>query len=161
MCRQEGLNPCHFATTWKHCLTPLGNLVQILYSGNKSAAASNICSFLIQLGKFIVSYLLLFRFILASRRPRLESVSLMDLDACNSGEVTKSSKYHDQLKELISFDEELIGSTSKRTFNNTRGKSVGILEYHGDDDVIILANMVPTGSILHQGGVLKRRHGGL
>ncbi|RYR65060.1 uncharacterized protein LOC107634713 [Arachis ipaensis] len=159
--RQEGLNTCHFATTWKHCLTPLGNLVQILYSGNKSAAASNICSFLIQLWKLILSYLLLFRFILASRRPCLESVSLMDLDACNSGEVTKSSKYHDQLKELISFDEELIGSTSKRTFNNTRGKSVGILEYHGDDDVIMQANMVPTGSILHQGGVLKRRHGGL
>ncbi|MCI38761.1 hypothetical protein A2U01_0059990, partial [Trifolium medium] len=45
------------------------------------------------------------------RRPHLESVSLLDLDAYNSGEISKSSKYFDQLKDLMNFDEDLMDST--------------------------------------------------
>jgi len=48
-----------------------------------------------------------------SPRPHLEFVSLLDLDACNSGEVTKPGKYYDQLKDLMSFDED----STKASFN--------------------------------------------
>lgn len=54
----------------------------------------------------------------------MESVSLLDLDAYNSGEITKSSKYFDQLKDLMSFDENLLDST-KESLNQgkvTRGR---------------------------------------
>ncbi|CAL0313169.1 unnamed protein product [Lupinus luteus] len=128
-------SPCRFIETWKHCLTTsLGKLVPILYFGIKNAVAS--CSFssvytvLMKLWQLCISQLLLmFRINIFSRRPHLESVSLLDLDACNSGEVMKSSKYDDQLKDLISFDG--IQDSTDATFNqgySTRNRSSVILQ---------------------------------
>ena len=106
----------------------------------------------------------MFRINLFSPRPQLESVSLLDLDACNCGEVAKSSKYHDQLKDLMSFDEDHLGSTST-TVNqgyDTRGSSADFPDCHGAD-IMIQANMGPKHINLHQGssvcnlGVVKRR----
>ncbi|KAK7361929.1 hypothetical protein VNO77_04023 [Canavalia gladiata] len=127
----KGTNPCHFIETWKHYLTNLGKLLPTHFFVIKSAVASSGCSsvytILMRLWSLCLSHLLLmFRISIASPRPHLESVSLLDLDACNSGEVTKSSKYHDQLKDLMSFDEDLM-DPSKVIFNqgyfDSKGRS--------------------------------------
>ncbi|KAK7317601.1 hypothetical protein RJT34_01974 [Clitoria ternatea] len=158
-----GSNPCHFITTWKHCPTHLGRITPTLFFGVKSAVAS--CSFssvhtiLMKLLRLILSYLLLIINIV-SPRPHLESVSLLDFDAYNSGEVTKSSsKYPDQLKDLLIFDEDLVDSTK-----TTRERRDGSHEAAG---IMIKANMgfveAPKDSILHQElsvcnlGIVKRR----
>lgn len=63
----------------------------------------------------------MFRTNMVSPRPHLESVSLLDLDAYNSGEVTKSSKYFDQLKDLMSFEEDLLLDSTKKTLYQGKG----------------------------------------
>lgn len=103
------------------------------------------------------------RISIVASRPHLESVSLLDLDAYNSGEVTKSSKYHDQLKDLMSFDED----STKATFNKGND-SIGRRNVCHEGGVMIKSNMgfvePPKGNnILHQEscvsnlGVVKRR----
>lgn len=98
---------------------------------------------------------------LVSPRPHLESVSLLDLDAYNSGEVAKASKYHDQSKDLMSFDED----STKEKFNKEYDSTGRNLWHKGD--VMIKSNMCvvdpPTDNILHQEssvsnlGIVKRR----
>jgi len=120
LCRQKGPNPCHCKGTWKHCLTSLGKLTPMLFCGAKSAIAS--CSFsfvytiLVRFWRLSLSHFVCLsriRIKVVSPRPHLEFVSLLDLDACNSGEVTKPGKYYDQLKDLMSFDED----STKASFN--------------------------------------------
>lgn len=99
----------------------------------------------------------MFRIIIFPPRPHLESVSLIDLDAYNCGEVSKSSKYYDQLKDLMSFDEDFSHG------NVTSGKRAVC---HGAD-VMRQPNMgcveAPKDNILHQEssvcslGIVKRR----
>ncbi|CAJ2645010.1 hypothetical protein L195_g006930 [Trifolium pratense] len=107
----------HFIATWKHCQTSPGKIVLTVYSGLKSAVASCSCSSIfalaLRLWKLSLSLLVLMFNIdfVSPRRPHLESVSLLDLDAYNSGEISKSSKYFDQLKDLMNFDEDLVDST--------------------------------------------------
>ncbi|XP_004509842.1 uncharacterized protein [Cicer arietinum] len=125
----ERTSRCHFNGTWKHCRTSLGKLVPTLYSVIKSAVASCSCSYIFTVPTKLWSLslsliLLMFNINFVSPRPHLESVSLLDLDAYNSGEITKSSKYFDQLKDLMSFDENLLDST-KESLNQgkvTRGR---------------------------------------
>ncbi|KAK7250540.1 hypothetical protein RIF29_33044 [Crotalaria pallida] len=163
----EVSSPCRFTETWKSCLTSLVKLAPILYFGIKNAVASFSCSFayktLIKLCSLCRSHvLLMFRVNIFSPRPHLESVSLLDLDACNSGEVTKSSKYHDQLKDLINFDEEFSDSTGA-IFNQgygTRGMSDVIPEYHGADVMMVEPNkdkILQQISSMCDLGVVKRR----
>ncbi|TKY58623.1 hypothetical protein E2542_SST15691 [Spatholobus suberectus] len=169
LCRQKGSNHCHFIETWKHCLTSLGKLLPILFFGAKSAIASRICSsvctVLMRLGRLCLCHLdcmFRIRVNIVSSRPHLESVSLLDLDACNSGEVSKPSNYHDQLKDLMSFDED----STNATFNKGND-SIGRRNVCHDGDVMIKANMgfvePPKDNILHQEssvcnlGVVKRR----
>ncbi|GAU50245.1 hypothetical protein TSUD_188970 [Trifolium subterraneum] len=110
----------HFIATWKHCQTSLGKIVPTLFSGIKSAVASCSCSSIfalaLRLWKLSLSLLVLMFNIhfVSPRRPHLESVSLLDLDAYNSGEISKSSKYFDQLKDLMNFDEDLMDSTKDK-----------------------------------------------
>ncbi|CAK8561639.1 unnamed protein product [Lathyrus sativus] len=117
----------HFTVTWKQCQTSLGKLLPTLYSGIRSAVASCNCSSVfavaMKLWRLSLSLLVLVFNIdfVFPRRPQLESVSLLDLDACNSGEISKSSKYFDQMKDLMSFDEDVMDST-KKTLN--KGKDI-------------------------------------
>ncbi|WJX87880.1 hypothetical protein P8452_70024 [Trifolium repens] len=128
----------HFIGTWKHCQTSLGKLVPMLYSGIKSVVAS--CSFssifalALRLWKLSLSLLVLMFNIdfVSPRRPHLESVSLLDLDAYNSGEISKSSKYFDQLKDLMNFDEDLMDSTKH---NRARKKPKDGKTLHQDSSV--------------------------
>lgn len=82
------------------------------------------------------------------RRPHLESVSLLDLDAYNSGEISKSSKYFDQLKDLMSFDEHLMDST-KEALNQGKGASVRIRPKD--------SNILHQESSVSNLGIVKRR----
>ncbi|RDX96495.1 hypothetical protein CR513_20831, partial [Mucuna pruriens] len=116
----RGSNPCQFTATWKHCLTSLGKLPRTLFCGAKSVIAScscsSVCTILMRFGRLCKSNLVcLFRIRIniVSPRPHLESVSLLDLDAHNSGEVTRPGKYYDQLKDLMSFDEDSNKATPK------------------------------------------------
>jgi hypothetical protein len=138
LCRQERTSRYHFIGTWKHCQTNLGKLVPMLYSGIKSVVAS--CSFssifalALRLWKLSLSLLVLMFNIdfVSPRRPHLESVSLLDLDAYNSGEISKSSKYFDQLKDLMNFDEDLMDSTKH---NRSRKKPKDGKTLHQDSSV--------------------------
>ncbi|XP_061371409.1 uncharacterized protein LOC133313994 [Gastrolobium bilobum] len=156
--RHKGSSPYHFIETWKHCLTSLGKLALTLYCGIKSAIASCSCSYvyttLMRLWRLCLSHLvLMFRINIVSPRPHLKSVSLLDLDACNSGEITKSGKYYDQLKDLMSFDEHLVDSTNT-TFNHGADvmiqSNTGFVEAHKD-------NNLHQGSSVCNLGIVKRR----
>ncbi|CAJ1940071.1 unnamed protein product [Sphenostylis stenocarpa] len=95
-------------------------------------------------------------------RPHLESVSLLDLDAYNSGEVTNPGKYYDQLKDLMSFDED-----STKTSFNEGNDSIGRRNVCHEGDLLMKANMgfvePPKDNILHPEssvcnvGIVKRR----
>jgi len=154
LCRQEHTSHCHFTATWKHCQTNLGKLVPTVYSGIKSAVASCSCSSVftvaMRLWKLSLSLLVLVFNIdfVSPRRPHLESVSLLDLDAYNSGEISKSSKYFDQLKDLMSFDEHLMDST-KEALNQGKGTSVRIRPKD--------SNILHQESSVSNLGIVKRR----
>lgn len=150
----EHTSRCHFTATWKHCQTNLVKLVPTLYSGIKSAVASCGCSSVftvaVRLWELSLSLLVLMFNIdfVSPRRPHLESVSLLDLDAYNSGEISKSSKYFDQLKDLMSFDEHLMDST-KEALNQGKGTGVRI----GPKD----SNILHQESSVSNLGIVKRR----
>lgn len=165
LCRQKGPNSCHCKQTWKHCLTSLGKLVRMLFYGAKSAIASCSCSsvytILVRFWRLSLSHFVCLsriRINIVAPRPHLESVSLLDLDACNSGEVTKPGKYYDQLKDLMSFDED---STMKVN------DSIGRRNVCHEGDLLVKANMgfvePPKDNILHPNssvcsmGIVKRR----
>lgn len=82
----------------------------------------------------------------ASPRSFQEPVPLIDLDSYVCGEVVKSSKYDDQMKDLISYDEGHLDATNK-VFNESC-------------DIIKEANMgfveAPKESLCNY-GLVKRR----
>lgn len=155
LCRQERTSRYHFTVTWKHCQTSLGKLLPTLYSGIRSAVASCDCSSVfavaMKLWRLSLSLLVLVFNIdfVFPRRPHLESVSLLDLDACNSGEISKSSKYFDQMKDLMSFDEDVMDST-KKTLN--QGKDIRSSMRTKDS-----SNILHQESSVANLGVVKRR----
>ncbi|WVZ22881.1 hypothetical protein V8G54_001425 [Vigna mungo] len=161
----KGPNSCHCKETWKHCLTSLGKLVPMLFYGAKSAIVSCSCSsvytILVRFWRLSLSHFVCLsriRINIVTPRPHLESVSLLDLDACNSGEITKPGKYYDQLKDLMSFDED---STMKVN------DSIGRRNVCHEGELLVKANMgfvePPKDNILHPNssvcnmGIVKRR----
>ncbi|KAK7348701.1 hypothetical protein VNO80_23321 [Phaseolus coccineus] len=165
----KGPNPCHCKGTWKHCLTSLGKLTPMLFYGAKSAIASCSCSsvysILVRFWRLSLSHFVCLsriRINIVSPRPHLESVSLLDLDACNSGEVIKPGKYYDQLKDLMSFDED----STKGSFNKGND-SIGRRNVCHEGDLLIKANtgfveppkdniLNPESSVCNM-GIVKRR----
>ncbi|XP_047162533.1 uncharacterized protein LOC124832382 [Vigna umbellata] len=166
----KGPNSCHCKETWKHCLTSLGKLVPMLFYGAKSAIASCSCSsvytILVRFWRLNLSYFVCLsriRINIVAPRPHLESVSLLDLDACNSGEVTKPGKYYDdQLKDLICFDEDSTKASSIKG-----NDSIGRRNMCHEGDLLVKANMGfleplkdnilhPDSSVCNT-GIVKRR----
>jgi len=169
LCRQKRPNSCRCKETWKHCLTSLGKLAPMLFYGAKSAIASCSCSsvytILVRFWRLSLSHFVCLsriRINIVAPRPHLESVSLLDLDACNSGEVTKPGKYYDQLKDLMSFDED-----STKGFFNRGNDSIGRRNVCHEGDLLVKANMgivePPNDNVLHPDssvcnmGIVKRR----
>ncbi|XP_021809723.1 uncharacterized protein LOC110753194 isoform X1 [Prunus avium] len=111
--RNEGRNRLGFSATWRLCQINLGKQVQTLCFAIKSATASSTpaVSLLRRLFLLCISHLsLMFRTNhVGSRVSPKECVSLIDCDFHSDSsfkvtEITESSKYVDQLKDLVGFD---------------------------------------------------------
>ncbi|KAG5094580.1 hypothetical protein JHK84_050168 [Glycine max] len=119
---------------------------------NQSGEASYRCCSSAPKAQLLAAVAPLIRINIVTPRPHLESVSLLDLDVCNSGEVTKPGKYYDQLKDLMSFDED--STNGKATFNKGNDSLGRRNVCHEGDLFMIRANMgfvePPIDNILHQ-----------
>lgn len=178
LCRQKGKRVHRCNETWKHCLISLGKQVRTHFCAIRSVVADYyLVRSLLRLFWLCHSHLfLLFLFGTDYRVvPRVsssESVSLLDANSVSSGseitEITKSSKYDDQLKDLMSFDGSL-----ELCYQKLEQKGEEENGERGFNGIIRIEEMIKTnvlhfkqaakdriivdGSLLASSGLVKRR----
>lgn len=177
LCRQKSKRVHRFNETWKHCLISVGKRVRIHFYAIRSVVAEDysVWSLLRRLFWLCYYYLSLLygtNNLVVPQVSSSESVSLLDTNIVSSGreitEVTKSSKYDEQLKDLIGFDGSLglcnqMLEQKGEEENGERGfHGIGRIEdmiannvLHFDEvakDVILV-----DGSSLASSGLVKRR----
>lgn len=140
--------------TWKHYLLKLGKEILMFCFAIKSAAVSSnsfsLYTLLKKLWRLSVSHLLLMFRINKVASPTQESVPLIDLDSYSCDVVAKSNKYDDQLKELISFDEDATNKAFSEGYDYRRQAKIGLAE--AAKDKILLQGLSECSY-----GLVKRR----
>ncbi|CAL8994293.1 unnamed protein product [Prunus brigantina] len=148
--RNEGRNRLGFSATWRHCQINLGKQVQTLCFAIKSATASSTpaVSLLRRLFLLCISHLsLMFRTNhVGSRVSPKECVSLIDCDFHSNSsfkvtEITESSKYVDQLKDLVGVDGSMELCSRKQEDGND-GRSDVLSSSHGRIEGMIDSNIM-------------------
>ncbi|ONI30534.1 hypothetical protein PRUPE_1G256400 [Prunus persica] len=148
--RNEGRNRLGFSATWRRCQINLGKQVQTLCFAIKSATASSTpaVSLLRRLFLLCISHLsLMFRTNhVGSRVSPKECVSLIDCDFHSDSsfkvtEITDSSKYVDQLKDLVGVDGSMELCSRKQEDSND-GRSDVLSGSHGRIEGMIDSNIM-------------------
>ncbi|PQM36804.1 uncharacterized protein Pyn_22906 [Prunus yedoensis var. nudiflora] len=148
--RNEGRNRLGFSTTWRLCQINLGKQVQTLSFAIKSATASSTPAVLLLRRLFLlcISHLsLMFRTNhVGSRVSPKECLSLIDCDFHSDSsfkvtEITESSKYVDQLKDLVGFDGSMELCSRKQEDGND-GRSDVLSGSHGRIEGMIDSNIM-------------------
>ncbi|KAM1521290.1 hypothetical protein ACFX15_011162 [Malus domestica] len=174
----EGCQRLVSRSTWKHCRIILGKqVVQTICFAVRGATASYgpVLSLLRQLYLLGISHIsLMFRinYVEDSRIPPKECVPLLDSDVDNSSnscfEITESSsKYVDQLKDLVGFDGSLELCSMKEG-DGSDGTSDVLSSSHGRIEGLIDSNIMGfvegaketslvDGALGGNSGLVKRR----
>ncbi|KAF3431303.1 hypothetical protein FNV43_RR26034 [Rhamnella rubrinervis] len=173
----EGKRVHRFNETWKHCLIRVGKQVQIHCCAIRSVVADYylVWSLLGRLFWLCQSHIsLLFRtdYLVVPQVSSSESVSLLDTNIVSSGseitEMTKSSKYDDQLKDLMGFDGSLElcnqmleqkgeEENGERSFHRTSRIEDMIETNVLHFEEVAKDHILVDGSLLASSGLVKRR----
>ncbi|KAF9626296.1 hypothetical protein IFM89_032145 [Coptis chinensis] len=144
---QEIIGYHWFSETWKHCQINLERQVVIVCSDIKSV----VVSFYFLVGRLV--RMSLSQLSLMFRIPRVEKQflcrepsSLFSMDGAVNHEITKPQIYADQLKDMMSFDEDLdVSEETDKTFkqgDEDHDKSDVSTSSNGAIDAAIHANFV-------------------